>query len=490
MSATSRKSPTRPLPTSSPIEDAYAKAAGNFTSFKRLVDRRYLHAPHLQALDEALMEAARYAQTGGARGFGRLIIEMPPRHGKSMTCSRRFPAWFLGRNADQRVMLVSYAANLAEKHGRAARNLMNTAHYQAVFPGVTLARDSRAVDSWDIAGHEGGMDALGITGGATGKGAHLLLIDDPLKSRAEAESDLYRDRIWDAFTDDLYTRLEPGGAVVVVATRWHVDDLTGRLLKNMPGTWKRLKLPALAEDADPLGRPIGAALWPARYPIETLRTIEQTLGPYSFAALYQQRPTPGEGGLFKLNYFEPARQDTPPTVQQVVRYWDLAMSEKTSADYTVGLKLGMDSDQHRYVMDVQRRQIDWGDLTEWMAQVMMADGADVAQGIEAKGYQSRAIQMLNADPRLHGYSIFGYEADKDKFTRALPAAAKAAAGMMHVLDRHWTAAFLDEVCAFPNAAHDDTVDALSGAENMLGDTGVLMAGALSYDTTGTFTGHY
>jgi predicted phage terminase large subunit-like protein len=460
------------------------------TDFKQRVDRRYEHAPHLEALDAELASINQYVQSGGTRGNGRLIVEMPPRHGKSLTCSRRFPAWFIGRNPDKRIMLVSYAANLAEKHGRAARNLMESPIYQRLFPGVTLARDSRAVDSWDIAGHEGGMDALGITGGATGKGAHLLLIDDPLKSRAEAESDLYRDRIWDAFTDDLYTRLEPGGAVVVVATRWHVDDLTGRLLKNMPGTWKRLKLPALAEDADPLGRPIGAALWPARYPIETLRTIEQTLGPYSFAALYQQRPTPGEGGLFKLNYFEPARTDTPPTIHQIVRYWDLAMSEKTSADYTVGLKLGMDTDQHRYVMDVQRRQIDWGDLTEWMAQVMMADGPDVAQGIEAKGYQSRAIQMLNADPRLHGYSIFGYEADKDKFTRALPAAAKAAAGMMHVLDRHWTPAFLDEVCAFPNAAHDDTVDALSGAENMLGDTGVLMAGALNFDTTGTFTGHY
>lgn len=435
------------------------------------------------------MEAARYAQTGGARGFGRLIIEMPPRHGKSMTCSRRFPAWFLGRNFDQRVMLVSYAANLAEKHGRAARNLMNTAHYQAIFPGVTLAQDSRAVDSWDIAGHEGGMDALGITGGATGKGAHLLLIDDPLKSRAEAESDVYRDRIWDAFTDDLYTRLEPGGAVVVVATRWHVDDLTGRLLKNMPGTWKRLKVPALAEENDPLGRPIGAALWPERYPVETLRTIEQTLGPYSWASLYQQRPTPGEGGLFKLQYFHDARVDAPP-LAQTVRYWDLAMSEKTSADYTVGLKLGVTDDAHRFILDVARRQIDWGDLTEYMAQIMMADGPSVAQGIEAKGYQSRAIQMLNADPRLHGYSIFGYEADKDKFTRALPAAAKAAAGFLHVLDRHWTAAFLDEVCAFPNAAHDDQVDALSGAENMLGDTGVLFAGSLAHGSDGTFTGTY
>ena len=141
-------------------------------------------------------------------------------------------------------------------------------------------------------------------------------------------------------------------------------------------------------------------------------------------------------------------------------------------------------------MDVARRQIDWGDLVEWMAGVMMADGPDVAQGIEAKGYQSRAIGALTADPRLHGYSIFGYEADKDKFTRALPAAAKAAAGYLHVLDRHWTAAFLDEVCAFPSAAHDDQVDALSGAENMLGETGALFAGAVNYGNDGSRSGAY
>lgn len=478
------------LTTSSRNEAAYQKARADFTAFKRILYRRYEHAPHLQALDRVLTQVTRYAETGGRSGIGRVIIEMPPRHGKTVTTSRLLPAWHLGRNPDHRVMLVSYAATLADKNSRAARNLMESPYYKAVFSDVTLAVDSRSADSWDITGHEGGLDALGIGGGATGKGAHLLVIDDPIKNRAEAESDVYRERTWDSFTDDLYTRLEPGGAVVIMMTRWHADDLVARVLKHMPGEWRRLHLPALAEDADPLRRTIGAALWPARYPIETLRAIESTLGPYSFAALYQQRPTPGEGGLFKLNYFEPARQDAPPTVQQVVRYWDLAMSEKTSADYTVGLKLGMDTDAHRYVMDVQRRQIDWGDLTEWMAQVMMQDGPDVAQGIEAKGYQSRAIQMLNADPRLHGYSIFGYEADKDKFTRALPAAAKAAAGYLHVLDRHWTPTFLDEVCAFPNAANDDQVDALSGAENMLGDTGVLMAGALSYESTGTNTSHY
>ena len=464
---------------SSRTTSAYAAAAGDFTAFKRILYRRYEHAPHLAALDRALVNVLRYAETGGASGIGRLIVEMPPRHGKTVTTSRLFPAWALGRNPDMRVMLVSYAATLAEKNSRAARNLIASPYYQAIFPGVALAADSASVDHWNLANHEGGADALGIGGSATGMGAHLLIIDDPIKNRAEAESALYRDRVYDAFTDDLYTRLEPSGAVILMMTRWHADDLVARVLKNMPGQWKRLRLPALAEASDALHRPEGAALWPARFDVATLRSIEHTLGPYSFAALYQQRPVPGEGGLFKRQYFGLLHAQPPP-MKRKVRYWDLAMSGKTSADYTAGVLMGMDENAHRWVLDVERGHIDWGDLTEHMARVILQDGPEVTQGVEAAGYQSRAIQTLNADPRLRGYAIFPYTADKDKFTRALPAAAKAASGMLHIADRHWTAAFLEELCAFPNAAHDDQVDALSGAEAMLDESGALMAGAVNY----------
>ena len=228
-----------------------------------------------------------------------------------------------------------------------------------------------------------------------------------------------------------------------------------------------------------LHRPEGAALWPTRFDVATLHSIERTLGPYSFAALYQQRPVPGEGGLFKRQYFGLLHAQPPP-MKRKVRYWDLAMSGKTSADYTAGVLMGMDENAHRWVLDVERGHIDWGDLTEHMARVILQDGPEVTQGVEAAGYQSRAIQTLNADPRLRGYAIFPYIADKDKFTRALPAAAKAASGMLHIADRHWTAAFLEELCAFPNAAHDDQVDALSGAEAMLDESGALMEGAVNY----------
>lgn len=473
----------------STLAEAYYKASFDFTAFKYLLNRRYVHAPHLDLLDAYLTEVSRYVETAGQEGIGRLIVEMPPRHGKTFTISQLFPAFHLGRNPGHRVIMVSYGASLVEKNSRAARNYIHNDYFRAVFPGVELDPFSRSVNSWNFAGHPGGVDAIGITGGATGKGAHLLLVDDPIKNRAEAESQAYRDRVWDGFRDDLYTRLEPGGAVVIVVTRWHEDDLVGRALKYMPGEWTRLRLPALAEAGDPLGRPEGAALWPWRYDEAALRGIERTLGPYSFASMYQQRPQPSAGGLFKLEYFMPLRAEAPPLVQRV-RFWDLAMSEKTSADYTAGLLYGLDADTHRYILDVARGQVEWGDLTPFMADTILADGPDVMQGIEAKGYMSRAITELNADPRLRGYSIFGYPKETDKFTNALPVAAKAAAGLVHVLDRHWTPDFLDEVCAFNKAAHDDQVDALAGAENMLsgGDNG--LTGAMNDGRENGYYGAY
>lgn len=457
----------------------------NFTAYKRWIYRRYLHAPHLELFDAALMACARHVETGGREGLEFLIVEMPPRHGKSLTLTRYFPTWFLGRNPDCRVMSVSYAASLAHKSSRYARNTMLSPRYSAVFPGVALDPRSAAADAWDIDGHEGGMDALGVLGGATGKGSHLLLLDDLIKNRQEAESDVIRDRTWDALTDDLLTRLEPGGATVLNATRWHMDDPLGRaLIQLVPNIPKRkflhLCFPAIAGDQDPLGRQPGEALWPQRYPIERLRQIQLQLGEYSWSALYQQNPVPAEGGIFKRRWFYPLIQQVPPIVR-AVRYWDLAMSEKTSADYTVGVKLGQATDGHYYVLDVARRQIDWGDLTGYMAEVMLADGVDVSQGIEEKGYMSRAVQTLNADPRLHRYSIWGYPVDRDKVTRALPAAAKFAAGVIHVATAHWSELYIDELCSFPNGTHDDQVDATSGAWAMMDDEAGIGAGALHHD---------
>lgn len=436
------------------------------TDFKRAIYRRYIHAPHLEKIDWALTQATLHAETQGAQGLAHILVEMPPRKGKTVTISRLYPPWHLGRNPDQRVILASYGATLAHKNSRYARNVMLSPRYMEIFHDVLLAEGSKSAEAWDIAFHEGGLDAMGVGGGVTGKGGHIIVVDDPVKSREEAESEVYREKVWDWFTDDIYSRREPGCAIVVVMTRWHMDDLAGRLLKQEPEKWHEIRLAELAEPDDPLGRAEGDVLWPERFPLPMMLETKRMMGEYSWAALYQQRPVPAEGGLFKRAWFEPWLDSCPPIVR-AVRYWDLAMSEKTSADYTAGIKIGIAEDGHRYILDVARGQIEWGELTGFMANVMMSDGAEVMQGIEEKGFMTRAIQELNLDPRLKGYAIFGYPKDKDKFTAALPFAAKCGAGLYHVLNRHWTSELIDELCSFPMGANDDQVDAGAGAESML-----------------------
>ncbi|MBK8023325.1 MAG: hypothetical protein IPK19_18310 [Chloroflexi bacterium] len=296
-----------------------------FTRFKQSVWDHYAHAPHLALIDAALAGVAHAVESGGELRGRRLMIFTPPRHGKSMTVGRLFPAWFLGRHPDQRVLLISYAAAIVVRHSRFVRNLIRTPRFQGLFPEVAVARDSSSVGSWDIAGRMGGLDAMGIQGSVTGRGAHLLVIDDPVKNQQQAESPDQQEAIWDSYRSDLYTRLEPHGAVVLIMTRWDEGDLAGRLLRQEPDAWQVLRLPALAEATapaeegiDPLGRAAGEALWPARYPAEELAGIRATIGARAFAALYQQRPIPQEGVLFTSSWIESFRLVTAPPLARVV----------------------------------------------------------------------------------------------------------------------------------------------------------------------------
>lgn len=796
----------------------------------------------------------------------------------STTISRLYPAWHLGLRPDHRIMLASYAADLAERHSRKSRDILSYATYKTMFPQVKLNPREQAASSWGILGREGGMDALGLLGGASGKGAQILIIDDAVKNRQEAESKLIRDRQWEGFQDDLLTRLEPFGAAIIVMTRWHClfpdcdimtdmgiqqiktitsgqsvltsrglqkvqavaskpyegdligvrvygypeplrvtpehrlltvngwrkagtlragdwmkfpipigettieelrskipdapvsqaagqvrrtgarspvvreqietllatgktyqqiadelgykskqsvyeyaslyglnrpverpisgnptddadfwrvvgywlaegslssgrkggkrnvirftfslkeqhfvddvrevlgrygvtvtqqtrkatllahcssaqigalltqfglgahhkflpewavllpkpfaqqlvkgylegdgtehdgweritsvsldlligiqrvlmrlgvvgsimagmlgkyelrfplstapwvgydarevisrfsriegdylvarvksievepynglvydlqtpchdflghgmtihncDDLVGRILSMEGDKWTRLRLPAFAEENDPLGREVGAALWPERFSVEELTLKRDSMGEYSWASLYQQRPAPSEGGIFKIELLGEGVSRLPNIVA-TVRYWDLAMSERTGADYTVGAKLGLGDDGHFYILDVVRRRVDWSKLPDFMAMTMLVDGPSVSQGIEQKGYMSRAITELNVDPRLHDFRIFGYPKEIDKLTSALPFAGRLGAGAVHMVTASWNDAFKDELAAFPYGEHDDQVDAVCGAYNMFAPSesaGTLRIGDMS-----------
>jgi predicted phage terminase large subunit-like protein len=424
-------------------EKARRLAQRSLTAYKRLVYRRYQHALHLDALDRLLEQVTLYVETGGKEGIGRAVIEMPPRHGKTMSVSKLYPTWHLGRNPDHRIMLVSYGASLARKNSRFARTMMRTDRYQAIFGGVaasdnglvywdlsgslTLDPHSAAAEAWDLAPpYEGGMDAMGIDGAATGKGAHVLIIDDPIKNRADAESELIRDKIWEAFIDDLMTRLEPGGAVIVMMTRWHEDDQIGRLDKYDPEGWVHLRLPALAEENDPLGRAPGEALWAARYPVETLLEIKRKRSPYSWASLYQQRPIPREGGLFKWQDIHDHRTDSYPDLVRVVVGVD--PSGSSDGDEIGIVTGGLARDGHVYIIEDASRH---GSPAQWGRAVVAAYHKHQADRVVAeKNYGGDMVESVIRTVEST-VSYEGVPATRGKELRAEPVASLYEQGLVH-----------------------------------------------------------
>lgn len=259
-----------------------------------LTDGRERQAPHLDLIDRAFRDIA----DGHPR---KILITMPPRHGKSRRAARWGPTWYLARRPDHRVMVASYGADLADDHGRWIRDAINTYGGQL---GISLHPGSKAANRFDIAGTEGGLVTAGVGGGLTGKGAHLAVVDDPIKDDADAQSPTMRKRLWDWWTSVLNTRIEPGGSIVVIQTRWHEDDLAGRILDGETADdWTVIDLPALADsDQDPIGRPIGAPLWPARYDEAALAKIRRSVGERVWWSLYQQKPRPLEGGVWRWDW--------------------------------------------------------------------------------------------------------------------------------------------------------------------------------------------
>jgi hypothetical protein len=268
------------------------------------------------------------------RGDGRVIVCLPPRHGKSELVSHWTPTWFLDLQPERRVILASYAHELAASFGRRVRN---TIEAQPARLRVRVAEDSRAADRFTTL-HGGGLLAAGVGGGITGFGAHVLVLDDVVKDAEAAGSATQRAAVWQWYASVARPRLEPSGSIVVVGTRWHQDDLIGRLIAQQDAggeRWDTLILPALAEAHDPLGRPEGAALWPERYGADALAAIKQAVGSQAWASLYQQRPSPAEGGLLKRGWWRFYR-DAPAELDEVIQSWDLAFKDTRTSDYVVG----------------------------------------------------------------------------------------------------------------------------------------------------------
>lgn len=376
----------------------------------------------------------------------RLMIFMPPRHGKSELASKRFPAWCLGRNAHRQIIAASYNSDLASDFGRHVRNIVASPEFAEVFPDTTLAPDSQAANRMNT-NKGGSYVAAGVGTAVTGRGADIALIDDPFKDREEADSERRRDIVWDWYRSTLFTRLMPGGAVILILTRWHEDDLAGRLLEQEPGQWDMLSLPAI-DDA-------GRALWPAWYDVPALNRIKATIGPREWSALYQQRPQPDEGTFFQRAWFA----DHGGHLPQLAYYGssDYAVTDG-GGDWTVHRVWGVDPQGALY------RVAGWRGRTTsdvWIEQKLdlIAKYKPLAWFGES-GVIQKAIEpmlMRRMRERRVYCRLEWLPSMADKPTRARAFQAMAASGRVHFEPN----ADLSEFLVFPAGKHDDEVDTAS-----------------------------
>ena len=540
-----------------------AAVDGEFPAFlERVSPKMDWNARHLTIIRKALLKV-----TLGITK--RLIINLPPRHGKSSLVTVRYSAWRLKRNPAERVILAGYNQKLADHFSRKVRGVLaddwaleescrvtesqstgaaktnsgnsansansgnspNSAASQlrnsvdstiCPFPFIT-ARPKNSESEWETT-LGGGLKAVGVGAGVTGFGANLIVIDDPVKSRAEAESQSYRDRVWEWFNDDVYTRLEPDGAVILIQTRWHEDDLAGRLIRQMNNGegehWEIISLPALEEEVpndsamrneecgvrikeewntdehrkerintDPTIIPHSefctphsnvphsefrdphspTALWPERYSVAALEAIRKQLGTYSFAALYQQRPVPAEGGMFKRAWFTQAVPYAPPGLTWA-RGYDLGISARSTSDFTASFRVGRAKNGDLYIDGGFRRRMEYPEQRRFILGRIAAE-PDTRHGIELSANGHAVIQDLRRNPASLGRSLRGVKPRGDKFSRALGWMALAEAGKVFLVRGHWNRDFVDEAASFPQGTHDDQIDAVSIAVQLLGSAG-------------------
>jgi len=393
----------------------------------------------------------------------RLMVFMPPRHGKSMLCSEFFPAWYLGKYPSNQIIAVTYAQALADDFGRKVRNLVSTPAHEMIFPKFRLSMDSQAAARFHTT-QDGAYFAVGVGGALTGRGADILLVDDPIKGREDAESLVIRQHLKDWYRAVARTRLMTGGAIVIINTRWHVEDLSGWLLREHAHEgWDVLNLPALAEPGDPLGRKEGEALWPDRYPVSELANTRTALGSRDWASLYQQRPTAMEGSIFKIGDWQSLKlwSENPQTlidslnIFKVVQAWDTAFKTGSQNDYSACATIGISKNKY-YLLDMFRDRLEFPDLkrkiqlhqAKWHADSVIVEDAATGQSL---------YQELNRDTRI---PLIAVKADRDKVSRANTITATHEAGLIYLPENApWFADFMDEISGFPNAPHDDQVDA-------------------------------
>jgi phage terminase large subunit-like protein len=430
-------------------------------------------AAHHLVLIEALEEIER-------GDLDLLIVNMPPGSAKSLYGSVAFPAWYLGRNPTKMIIGAANTSELADGFGRKARNLIGNPDHQRAFPGCMLAADNAAASRW--ATSKGGeYFGTGIGGAITGRRADLAIIDDPVKSREEADSETIREKQWAWWKDDLQTRLKPGAGVVVIMTRWHEDDLGGRILRDLKERQSsaRVKVLKVAMEAlpnDPIGREVGAPLWPEWF---TPLMIENAKSePRTWSALYQQEPRPEGGGEFKeewLCYYK-----NHPSVGSKVILVDPSSGKKSKrkkagTDFTSMWVVGVGADGNDYVIDGIRDRLNLAQRTEALFDLVRRHKPSVV-GYEEYGLQAD-IEHIQIEQERQSYRfriipLGGSVNKEDRIRRMIPSFQKAQTWLPQSMVRQMAdgvqrdiiAAFKDEYLSFPVGAHDDAMDCLARKE--------------------------
>lgn len=480
------------------------QARKNFLAYCRYIDPRYETPAHVRLLAAKLQQVAVYIASGGQRGIGRLMIFMPPQHGKSQIASRNFPSWLLGLLPDSHVILTSYGESLATKHSRYIRDLIISPEYQNIFGTksdkimpVELSNDSRSTEAWDLARpYRGGVKAAGVGGGITGLPAHLFIVDDPFKNREEAESEGRRELVDDWFKSAARTRLRPNGAIVIFHTRWHQDDLAGRLMQRMindpmASQWHIVCMPGLALEkypqdeaaqrklmrdgvylpmADPIGRKAGEALCASWYDENYLLSTKADIGLYDFESLYQQAPYSKDGDVFKREWFTTV-DAAPREIYARIRAWDKAATPGGGAR-SASVKMTWGRDDYIYIEHTTAEQLSSAERDEMMIKTGLNDYAEDGpfliwhpQDPGSAGLDSaQAFNNLLADKGLVG-TYDQVTGSKEYYAGML--ATKAKGGRVRMVRGAWNDAFLDELAAFPKGRYKDRVDAASSAYNKL-----------------------
>ncbi len=390
----------------------------------------------------------------------RLMVSMPPRMGKSLTCSELLPPWFLGRNPSKSVICASYSQEFVEGFGRKVRNFVADSRTSAVFPELKLSDDSTSMKRFDTTAG-GSYYAVGRGGSATGRGGDLIICDDPLKDADESRSEIVRKQLHEWFSSVLYTRKQPNTAIIIISTRWHFDDLTGWLLKEHPEErWNVLNLAAIA-DTDEGWRKEGEPLWPERFPLEEMEQTKRMLGMYAWSALYQQRPVPEEGAIFKTEWWK--RWSELPKLTRVIVSADTAFQTGKSSDYSVFTAWG-EAQTGFYLLDLWRGRVEFPQLkrelitfaARWKASKILVENAASGQSL---------FQELKQGTKL---PVFPIKVDKDKVSRAHAASPLVEAGRVFIPGRApWLPEFFDEMATFPAGAHDDIVDSVTQGLNYM-----------------------